>query len=98
MVSGTVYITEVIAVHGFDGIGSAMSFMTFVLVTIVVLFAMGMMDDVRRQLTAGDLLRGCGCVVASFVLVFSLTNLIQWALIEYGLMATPSCVPYLSVP
>lgn len=41
MVSGTVYITEVIAVHGFDGIGSAMSFMTFVLVTIVVLFCHG---------------------------------------------------------
>ena len=44
MVSGTVYITEVIAARGFDGIGSAMSFMAFVLVTIVVLFAMGMME------------------------------------------------------
>ena len=44
MVSGTVYITEVIAVHGFDGIGSAMPSMTFVLVAIVVLFAMGMME------------------------------------------------------
>lgn len=38
------YITEVIAIHGFDGIGSAMSFMTFVLVAIVVLFVMGMME------------------------------------------------------
>lgn len=44
MVSGTVYITEVIAARDFDGIGSAMSFMTFVLVTIVVLFVMGMME------------------------------------------------------
>lgn len=75
--------------HGFDGIGSAMSFMTFVLVTIVVLFAMSMMDDVRRQLTVGDLLRGCGCVVASFVLALGLANLVQWALGEYGLMAIP---------
>ena len=30
--------------HGFDGIGSAMSFMTFVLVAIVILFVMGMME------------------------------------------------------
>ena len=58
---------------------------------------MDMMDDVRRQLTAGDLLCGCGCVVASFVLAFGLANLIQWALMEYGLMG-PSGVPYLSVP
>ena len=75
--------------HGFDGIGSAMSFMTFVLVTVVVLFALSIMDDVCRRLTIGDLLRGCGCVVASFVLAFGLANLVQWALGEYGLMAIP---------